>query len=88
MTTYMVWCSLMDKMIAAAEKMKAMVAAVSSEYIIICVSKWEYCSKLSHLGSQMKSCSTKSFLHTIFVSLWSMVTLDESFEAEKINKLL
>lgn len=39
MTTYMVWCSLMDKMIAAAEKMKAMVAAVSSEYIIICVSK-------------------------------------------------
>ena len=60
-------------MIVTIDSVREMLAAITSEYIIINVSTSELCLKVLHLGSQISSFLKKSSLHVILsVSLASI----------------
>ena len=60
---YIFLYSLMAKITVISEIASAMLVVVTSVYIITNVFECELCSKLSHLGSQIKSFFIKSPLH-------------------------
>ena len=76
----------MDSMIAKIDRINAMIEAMMSVYIIICVSVYEFCSKVSHLGSQITSILIKSSRHIKSLVSLIMLILDGEvlFKAEEL----